>query len=82
MSQEWQDTAAAYRVTPRNDGFQPEMLYKCKHGELWVPLKEDGYWADPDAYSTGKVTCSSVMDEATARTAIWRARLVNKDHRP
>jgi hypothetical protein len=76
------ETAACYRITQADGGFQPEMHYRCFKGDLWVPLNHDGFWAEPHAFSTGEVTKSSVMSEADAKRAVWKARLINKAHRP
>lgn len=70
-----------YRVSPVGDHYQPEMHYQCKDGSLWVPLNREGYWADPDVYSTGKVAQADLMDEQAAARAVWLAQKINRVHR-
>lgn len=68
-----------YRISRDAHGHHPEMLYWTKNaGEQWVPLNREGYWADPEAYSTGVVTKRPSMTEQEAQTAIWRARKANR----
>ncbi|QDZ07434.1 hypothetical protein FPZ24_08045 [Sphingomonas panacisoli] len=71
------ELADLYRVQPVEGGYQPEMRWTCKNGALWVPLQADGFWADPDAYSTGEVTVKSVMTLDDARRAVWLAQKEN-----
>jgi hypothetical protein len=66
-----------YRVTEIGDGFQPEQFYQTKEKPLWLPLKPNGYWADPDAYSTSKITQTSVMSRVDAERAVWLAKKIN-----
>lgn len=74
----WWQSSSDYRVAEVGDQFEPQMFYTTKTGEQWVPLNEDGFWADPDCYSTGKVTVQSLMDKESAERAIWRAQLANR----
>jgi hypothetical protein len=55
------------------------MKYWTKAGEQWVPLKSDGFWADPASYSTGEITTRCPMSETEAYRAVW---LAMKENRP
>jgi hypothetical protein len=69
-----------YRISELSFGFQPEQFYQTKDGPLWLPLKANGYWADPDAYSTSEITKSSIMTRAQAERAVWLAKKINHGH--
>lgn len=81
MSEQWTDSHENYRVRSLGEGaFQAEMLYQCKDGPLWIPLKQDGYWADPEAYSTGVVTVQYPLSRVAAKRAMFNAMEINKVH--
>jgi hypothetical protein len=68
-----------YRVIEVSFGFSPQQYYQTKEGPLWIPLLKNGYWADPDAYSTGEVTVSSIMPHEDAERAVWLAKKINHE---
>jgi hypothetical protein len=76
----WEQEVSDYRVSKVGRLFQPEMLYITKGnlGGRWVPLNREGYWADPDCYSTGVVVRTCPMRKAEAERAVWRAMKVNR----
>jgi hypothetical protein len=66
-----------YRIVELSFGYQPEQYYQTKDEPLWLPLLPNGYWADPDAYSTGKIAKNSIMTRAEAERAVWLAKKIN-----
>lgn len=81
-SRAWRQETSDYRVARVGKQYQPEMLYVIKDkGETWLPLTKDGYWADPDAYSTGEVTKRSLMTKTEAERAVWLAMKINRGER-
>lgn len=68
----------AYRVEPRGNGFEPQMSYICRGGtELWLPLNDEGYWLEPEAYSEALVTKHIEMTEDAAKRAVLCAQRIN-----
>lgn len=68
---------AQYRVEEIAGGFEPQMLYTTKNGKQWVPLNAEGYWLEPDCYSTGEITKHNPMTKEAARQAIFLAVAAN-----
>ncbi len=69
-----------YRIEPVAGGWEAQMLYPCGavDDDKWFPLRPDGYWSDPDAYSFGLIAIRHVFEtrEEAAR-AIAKARALN-----
>lgn len=69
-----------YRVEESADGFEPQMLYTLGRldGFAWFPLTENGYWADPDAFTDGEIKIRSLFkSKDEAERAIICAKRIN-----
>ena len=74
---------AAYRIEEHPYGFEPQMLCRAPMADqdIWQPLNEKGYWADPDAYSYGKPRWRLIFRERTeAERAIALAMAINGEN--
>lgn len=71
-----------YRIVRRLGGYEPQISYTAgiAEGLFWFPLNEDGYWLEPEAFSTGNVTKHVSMTKDVARRAVLRARAINEHH--
>lgn len=70
-----------YRIRWRWFGWEPQQRYNTGKGKmLWFPLNAEGYWLDPDAYNTEKVTKRIVLPRHQAKRAILRAQAINVQH--
>lgn len=76
------DYQPRYRVRWRLGGFEPQMSYIVGlTGETrWFPLTSDGYWLEPEAFSSGKITKHISMSRGAAKRATLRARAINNAH--
>lgn len=71
-----------YRIVRRLGGYEPQHSYTAgiAEGVFWFPLNEEGYWLEPEAFSSGNVTKHVVMTKDLARRALLRARAINEQH--
>jgi hypothetical protein len=74
--------AGLYRIVDRGCKYEPQMSYSMgnENGFAWFPLNEDGYWLEPDAFSTGYLTKCSCMPLSVAKRSIRRAMAINGVH--
>lgn len=71
----------AYRILWRWFGWEPQHRYSTGKGKmLWYPLNMEGYWIEPDAYTTERITKRIKMTLTQARRAVLRARAINQQH--
>ena len=78
------DSYQNYRVRKLDSGdYQAEMFYQCRSEKIWVPLNEEGYWADEGAYSRPEgVVLEEPMSREKAKQAMFRAMRINRVHLP
>ena len=72
-----------YQVIESHGGFEAQMLYIAPmlKKEIWQPLNEKGFWADPDAYSYGNPRWRVVFaTRQDAERAITLAMAVNGEN--
>lgn len=71
-----------YRIVRFGAGWEPQFSYTAGlvPGTFWYALNEDGYWLDPDAFSTGGSEKRISLPKKAAERAILRARAINQEH--
>lgn len=68
-----------YRIVANGDGYEPQQKYNAGHadGDFWFPLRENGYWLEPDAYNYGVITMHISMPREMAERALALAASMN-----
>lgn len=73
-----------YRIVEHDAlGFEPQILYISPGAkqEIWQPLNQEGYWADPEAYSYGNIRWRIIFTaRQDAERAITRAKSINEEN--